>query len=138
MLRRIVPLLIAATAFLLVPAWMLAQDPSPDYRDDLRFVESLRARGDNDLALEFLQRLAKDPPKDLAKELPLEFAKTRLRVASEEPDMTKRLALYKQARDDFAKFISANPGHPRIPEASFDIARVLNMQGKTELNRARN
>jgi tetratricopeptide (TPR) repeat protein len=34
------------------------------------------------------------------------------------------------------KFIAANPGHPRLAEANLDIARVLNLQGKTELSRA--
>jgi hypothetical protein len=113
---------------------VVAQEPN--YRDDLRFAEALRARGDNDLALEFLQALAKTAPQALAKELPFEFAKTRLRVASDEPETGKRLLLYKEARDDFEKFIAANPGHPRIAEANLDIARVLNLQGKTELNRA--
>lgn len=106
------------------------------FRDDLRFIEMLRNRGDSDLALEYLQRLAKTASPELAKELPLEFAKTRLRVASEEAETSKRLALYREARDDFQRFIAANPGHPRIAEANLDIARVLNLQGKTELNRA--
>lgn len=121
---------------LLVLAASTASALDLDYRDDLRFVEALRARGDNDLALDFLQQLAKGAPAALQKELPLEFAKTRLRVAAEEPDTTKRLGLYKEARDDFTKFIKTNPGHPRIAEANLDIARVLNLQGKTELNRA--
>lgn len=108
----------------------------PDFRDDLRFAEALRARGENDLALEWLERLRKTGSPELLKELPLELAKTRLRVAAEEPETGKRLAQYREARDDFLKFIAANPSHPRLGEANLDIARVLNLQGKTELSRA--
>jgi hypothetical protein len=109
---------------------------APSYREDLRFAEALRARGDNDLALEFLKTLARNAPPELAKELPLEFAKTSLRVAAEEPEAARRLAYYKEARENFQKFIDANPGHPRVAEANVDIARVLNLQGKTELGQA--
>jgi hypothetical protein len=121
-------------AFLLAGGSLPAQEPA--YRDDLRFAERLRARGDSDLALEYLQKMAKGASADLAKELPLEFAKTRLRVASNEPDTGKRLALYRQAREDFASFIRGNRGHPRVAEANVEIARVLNLQGKTELSKA--
>lgn len=121
-------------------ALLLLTTPSParqaDFSDDLRFAEALRARGDSDLALEFLRKLAPAATPALARELPLEFAKTRLRLASEEPDTGKRLALYKEARDDFEQFIRANPGHPRLAEANLDIARIFNLQGKTELSRA--
>ena len=126
--------------FLTVAVLLLAGRPSaaqePDYRDDLRFVESLRARGDNDLAMAFLAKMAKNAPPALLKELPLEFAKTGLRVAAAEPETGKRLLLYKEARDNFQKFIDANPRHPRVAEANVDIARVLNLQGKTELSQA--
>jgi tetratricopeptide (TPR) repeat protein len=127
-------LLLWIGALLLSPGLAVAQDSS--WREDLSFVESLRARNDSDLALEFLEQMAKGATPELLKELPLEFAKTRLRIASEEPDTSKRLTLYNRAREDFEKFIAANPGHPRIAEANLDIARVLNLQGKTELNRA--
>ncbi len=123
----------AALALLLLAAPAPAQEP--DFRDDLRFAEALRARGDSDLALELLRKLAPSAPPALARELPLEFAKTRLRVASDEPDTGKRLALYREARADFEQFIRNNPGHPRLAEANLDIARVLNLQGKTELSR---
>src|SRR4051812_13276696 len=114
-------------AAVLLGSLSLTRAQEPAYRDDLRFAESLRARGDNDLALDFLQRLSKGAPPELARELPLELAKTRLRVASEEPETGKRLNMYKEARDDFQRFINANPGHPRIPEANLEIARVLNL-----------
>jgi hypothetical protein len=129
-------LLVLVGALLIGPGSLFAQDSS--WNDDLLFVESLRARNDNDLALQFLERmaLARDATPEQRKELPLEFAKTRLRVAADEPESGKRLELYRRAREDFAKFIMDNPGHPRSAEANLDIARVLHLQGKTELNRA--
>jgi hypothetical protein len=119
---------------LLVGAPASAQEP--EYREDLRFAEALRARGDHGLALEWLKRLEKGAPPQLARELPLEYAKVRRDLARDEPDSGKRLALYRQARQDFEQFIRTNPGHERVPEANLEIARVLNLQGKTELSRA--
>jgi hypothetical protein len=130
MIRFLIPVAVLLSFVPVAPA----QEPA--YRDDLRFAEALRNRGDNDLALEFLQQLAKGAPPDLLKELSLEFAKTRLRVAADEPESAKRLAQYHLARKEFEKFIADNPGHPRLAEANIDIARVLNFTGKTELNQA--
>src|SRR5262245_44582390 len=113
-----------------------APGQEPGYRDELRFAEALRARGDNDLALELLLRLEKTASPELKKELSLELAKTRLRDAASMPEATRRLTRYREARADFEKFIADNPGHPRIPEAYLDIARTLGPQGKTELNPA--
>jgi tetratricopeptide (TPR) repeat protein len=128
-------LLFLSAAALLLQAWPVAAQESA-FAEDLRFAEALRARGDNDLALEFLKKLELTAPPELKKELPLEFAKTELRVAGDEPETAKRLALYKEARAHFEKFIADNPGHKRIPEANVEIARVLNQQGKTELSQA--
>jgi tetratricopeptide (TPR) repeat protein len=121
------------TAAVLFLAGRPASAQESDFREDLRFAEALRNRGDVDLSLEYLKKLALGAPPELAKELPLEFAKTGLRIAAEEPETGKRLNLYKEARENFQKFIDANPGHPRVAEANLDIARVLNLQGKTEL-----
>jgi hypothetical protein len=127
---------LAIVLAVLLGSGLAAAAQEPAYREDLRFVEALRARNDNDLALELLQKVAKGAPPELAKELSLEFAKTRLRLAGGEPDGGKRLALFKQARDDFQTFLTANPGHPRAVEANLEIARVLDLQGKTELSQA--
>ena len=43
----------------------------------MAFAESLRQRGDNDLALEIIGKLRKSAPPELAKELTLEEAKGR-------------------------------------------------------------
>jgi hypothetical protein len=121
---------------LLVLAAQAAPAQDIDFREDLRLAEALRNRGDNDLALELLEKLAKNAPPELAKELPLEFAKTRLRFAADQPETAKRLQLYKEAQADFQKFIDANPGHPRLAEANLEVARVLNLLGKTQLSQA--
>src|SRR5437660_1139953 len=113
----------------------LAQDP--DFKEDLRFAEALRLRGDNALALEFLQKLQKTASPGLARELSLEIARTSLRAAAEVPEAARRLQLSHEARAAFQQFINENPDHPRIAEANLDLARVLNFQGKTELNQAR-
>jgi hypothetical protein len=111
-----------------------AQEPA--YQEDLRFVEQLRKRKDSKLALELLQKLKKGAPPALARELMLEEAKTRLEAADEEPDSATRLKLYQEARAGLRQFIAKNPTHPRVAEANLDIARLLNLQGKTELSRA--
>lgn len=128
------PILCSFALVLLAGPALLSQDT--DYREDLRFAELLRARGDNDLALELLQKIGKTAPPEIARELPLEYAKTRLRVASDEPETARRLHMYRESRADFQKFIDANPGHARLAEANLDVARVLNLVGKTELNQA--
>ncbi|MFM7150316.1 MAG: hypothetical protein ACKO23_10780, partial [Gemmataceae bacterium] len=121
--------------FLGLPGVVPAQ-PDASYREDLRFAEALRARGDNDLAMELLRKLSVNASPELTRELPLEFARTRLRLAGEDPDSNRRLNLYREARDDFRKFIESNAGHPRLAEARLDMARVLNLMGKTELQRS--
>src|ERR1700689_3629005 len=96
--------LLAACAVLCLAA-LQAMAQSPSYQEDLQFVQRLRVRGDHVLALEFLQRLAKNPSPELAKELPLEFAKTNLAAAAEEQETTKKMAIYQQARTAFQQFL---------------------------------
>jgi hypothetical protein len=133
MLRRVFPFV----SFLVLGTTMLLTAQEPAYREDLRFVDALRKRKDNKLALEYLERIAKGAPPALARELPLELAKTRLEAAGEEPDSDSRLKLFKTAREELEKFIKDNPGHARLADANLDIARVLNFQGKAELSRAK-
>jgi tetratricopeptide (TPR) repeat protein len=126
-------------SLLVVALLLLTAPPSPaqdaDFRDELRFAEALRARGDSDLALELLLRLEKTATAEQKKELSLELAKTRLRDAASMPEAARRLARYREARADFQKFIAESPGHPRVPEAYLDIARTLDLQGKTDRGR---
>jgi hypothetical protein len=106
------------------------------YDEDLRFVRELRSRGYSDLAREYLDKLAKNAPPALQKELPLEKALTDMEAAADEPDSGKRMSLYVRARADFQKFLSDNPNHPRAAEARLDIAHATTLQGKAQLSRA--
>jgi hypothetical protein len=126
--------LLAGAALAAGAGFAAAQEPA--YREQMRFVSELRARRYNDLALEYLQMLSKSPSPELARELPLEMARTRLEGAADEPDSGKRLALYGQARAELAKFLAANPQGPRAAEAKLDVAHVMVLQGKTQLSRA--
>ena len=111
-----------------------AQDAS--VQDDMRFVEELRKQGKSDLALEYLEKIKKTASPELAKALPLEMARTRLEAAGEEPDSAKRLGLYGEARDEFQKWLAANPNDPHAGEVKLDLAHVTVQQGRTQLSRA--
>ncbi len=117
-----------------VPFRAFSQDPP--YAEDLQFVRELRSRGYNDLAREYLDKLAKNASAALKKELPLERALTEMEAARDEPDSNKRITLYGQARQQFQEFLRVNPAHPRAAEARLDIAHATTLQGKTQLSRA--
>jgi len=127
-------LFVALSPCLLVTLSAFGQEAP--FAEDLQFVRELRSRGYNDLAREYLDQLAKKAPAALKKELPLEQALTEMEAASEEPDSTKRIALYALAREQLQEFLRINPNHPRAAEARFDIARATTLQGKTQLSRA--
>jgi hypothetical protein len=110
--------------------------PEPPHVAEMHFVNELRKRGDVALALDYLQRLGKNPSPELAKELPFEIAKTRLAIGTEESESSKRLALYQQARNEFEAFLAKNPDSPRAGEARLEIAQVAVLQGKTQLSKA--
>ena len=100
-------------------------------QDDMRFVRNRSSQGRSDLALEYLQRLAKNPSPELAKQLPLEMAMTRLGSSQDdEPDSGKHFNLYNQAREELQKWLAANPKSWRYNEVKLDIAQVAVMQGR--------
>src|SRR5438132_1122536 len=116
-----------------------ARSQESAYQEDMRFVNKLRAEHYDDLALEYLEKLrASNPPRELARELPLEIAKTRLSIVGNEPDSDKRLALYGQVREEIQAFLDNkdNSSHPHRADAKLDLARVAVMQGRTQLSRA--
>ena len=94
-------LLVLIWAALAVPAF--AQEPA--YQEDLRFARELRTKGYKDLAEEYLNRLAKNASPALKDELALELANAQLDKAHDEPDTSKRLFLYEQARVELKKFV---------------------------------
>src|SRR5262249_11939023 len=135
-MKRRTPLL--AWAVLLGTAGAVPARQEPAYTAELQFVRELRARHYDDLALQYLERLRKGATPALARELPLEMAKTRLEAAADEPDSGKRLALYEEAGKEFERFLAdpANAAHPRRGEAQFEAARVKYLRGRTLLGRA--
>jgi hypothetical protein len=133
-MNRSVGIFVAAAGLLGGAAAAPAQEAS--YTSELRFVRDLRARHYGDLALEYLERLKKNPSPELLRELPLELAETRLDGAADEPDTGKRLAIFAQARGEIEAFLKDNATHPRAGEAKLEIARVVVLQGKTQLSQA--
>lgn len=133
-------ILILATVVLLAVAPFAAAQPEPSYVEDLRLVDELRKHGDIDLATGYLKYLenglAKKPNPDLARELPFERAKIRLATGTEQPESSKRLALYQEARGEFEKFLTSNPNSPRAEEAKLEIVHIAVLQGKTQLSKA--
>ena len=93
--------------------------------DPLDLARGLRETGSGELAVEYLDQLAKlNPPPELLAVLPLERAQTRVEMAAEEPDPAKRAAISAQARADFDAFLKTATRHPRRGEASAALAKL--------------
>jgi hypothetical protein len=127
---------LASVLWIIVFALSASGQESP-YAEDLRFINELRARGYSDLARNYLERLAKNAPPAMRNEFALEGALIEMEAANDEPDSSKRIELYRQARDKFQQFLNTNKTHPRAAEARFDIAKATTLLGKAELSRAR-
>src|SRR5207245_2574350 len=69
--------------------------------------------------------------------IPLERAKCQLEAADDEPDEAARASLVAEATVGFREFLSANPNHPRVAEASIALARLKSIEAKTQLIRAK-
>lgn len=124
---------VAVLAFLsLVPPLSLcAEEPHLD------FVRGLRASGKADLALQYLRSNSQRLSPELAAILPLELAKTRLELATAQPDAASRAALYDQARIELEAFLKNNAKHPLAPEAVLDLAKISALHGRARLSQAR-
>ncbi len=105
--------------------------------DEMRFVEAMRKGGYGDLALQYLEGLKKKPiSKELASELPVEIARTRLSLAADEADSAKKQATYAEVRGELAKFLKANPASRLAPEVELNIAEVAVLQARAALTQA--
>src|SRR5262245_30160624 len=94
MKRTLLLLVVAALAPAAVPA-RADEDP----QTQLEFARRLREKRLADLALEYLEKLKKDPPEGLAAALPMELARTRVSLARQkEPE--QRQAFFAAARKD--------------------------------------
>ncbi|MFO0810647.1 MAG: hypothetical protein U0746_18625 [Gemmataceae bacterium] len=103
----------------------------------LDLVRALRANGMADLAVDYLERLGKNPPANLKAILPLELAKARLDLAVYEGNDRKRNKQFEAAKQAYDDFLQANPNHPLAAEARLDLARLTTLQGKQLLAQAR-
>jgi hypothetical protein len=110
-----------------------AQGPSP-----LDLVRGLRESGMSDLALEYLREAENKPLSDNDKKaIALERAKCMLEAAEDEPDEGTRMGMVAEAKEQFNDFLVKNPTHPRAFEASIALARLISIDAKMQLNRAR-
>jgi len=127
-MNRLLSLLTLAACFV-AAAPVVAEEPP-----HLEFVRGLREKKYADLALEYLLKQMPLAPADQAPGFQLEIAKTRLDIASGEANISKRLALYLEARKDFEAFLAQHKTNPLIPEAKLEIAHIAVLQGKTQLS----
>jgi tetratricopeptide (TPR) repeat protein len=103
----------------------------------LDLVRGLRKEGLSDLAMEYLDRLKTSTDPEVKTLLPLETARTRLDLASQESDERKRAGILLKARAEFDSFIKQNAQHPLVATANIELARLISLQGKQILVRAR-
>ncbi len=127
--------LLAPLAALLLsagPARPQGQEPA---EVQLQFVHNLRAKGFADLALQYLEKLQKAPPAEIAARLPLELARTRIALARRK-EPTQRAGLFEQARKELQSFIDKNPQSPEAPQARLEMARIWAYQGQALLSQS--
>jgi hypothetical protein len=129
-MKRPVAFLVGGLLVLLVQP---LQAEEPPY---LEFVRGLRAKGMADLALQYLQGLSQNPPAAIAPVLGLELAKTRLELAANETDFSRRVALQNQARAELENFVKNSVQDPLSADAALEIARISALQGRGQLTRS--
>jgi len=125
----------ASRAAILVAAFVCTALPVRAQSSPTDLARGLRDNGMPDLALEYLDDLAKGKlSPDVLAVLPLERARARLELANDEPERGKRDALIARARAEFDQFLKANANHPRRAEAAISLARLLSVQAKAMLS----
>jgi hypothetical protein len=129
---RPVLFLVSVAVALLFPVAAGAQE-QPE--TEMKFVNNLRAKGYNDLALEYLELLKKKGSPDLAALVPVEVARTRLGMALS-MDPGQRLTEYAKARAELEQSIKANTTGPAAAKVRLEIARIASFQGQAQLAQA--
>jgi len=128
-MKRSLSLLAVAVVFLV--AWPAHADEPLEVQ--LEFVRKLRTRHYSNLALEYLEKLSKTAPPEMAPLLHLETARTKISLAQEkEPE--QRAPLFALARSELEAFIKANGEHPEAAPARVEVARLAALQGKALLS----
>jgi hypothetical protein len=130
-MRVVLPLLTLAAV--LVPAPAGRADEKAETQ--MEFVRRLRAKGYNDLALDYLQRLQKNPPPGIGPLLTLEEARTRLSLARDK-EPGQRLEIFAQARAGLEKYLKANASRPEATQVRLEMARIATYEGEALLSRA--
>jgi hypothetical protein len=104
----------------------------------MELVRGLRANGLSDLALQYLDQLkASKPHPEVERVLPLEYARTWLDLAADEPEEAKRKDLIAKAEERLEAFINSSKGHPLLPQANVELARLISLKGKGIFLKAR-
>jgi len=133
---RSVPLIGACLLFGLIASLPLAAQTSS--RPHLDLVRGLRKENLPDLAMEYLKQVkASTSDPETLKVLDLEFARTRLDLAANELDEGKRNVLVALAKKELEVFLKSSPDHPLAPQANVELARLLSVQGKSMIRKAR-
>jgi hypothetical protein len=102
----------------------------------LEFARKLRAKpGYASLAKEYFERLEKLNNPELAPILGLEQARTLLATARER-NFNQRGAVLEEAKAKFEDYIKKNEGKPNAARAQVELARLLLVQGQTQLSKA--
>ncbi|MCE9567877.1 MAG: hypothetical protein K8U57_38245 [Planctomycetes bacterium] len=109
-----------------------AQAPSP-----LELVGGIREAGFPELALEYLKEIEPRLNATEKSMLPLERAKCLLESAEDEPDEGTRTSMINEAKVAFDNFLATSANHPRASEASLALAKLTQVEAKSQLNRAR-
>ncbi len=130
-MKRFLPLLVAG----LLASFAGAASAQETVENELDFVQKLRSRGFNDLAMERIELLKKSGDAKLLAFLPLEQARTMVALARQKnPD--QRAGLLIAARKQLQEFIAKNQGTPDAALANLEIARLSIYQGQAILSRA--
>jgi hypothetical protein len=130
-MRLALPLITLAVVAL-SPLAVRADEPA---ETQMEFVRKLRAKGYGDLALEYLERLKKNPPPGIGPLLPLELARTRINMARDKGP-GQRLALYAEARSELEKYLQAAAGKPEATQVRLEVARIATYEGEARLSQA--
>jgi tetratricopeptide (TPR) repeat protein len=115
----------------LVAAPLRADEPH------LEFVERLRANALADVALDYLDSLAKNPPQDIAGRLPLERAKTLVALAEQLNDDLQRDERLTQARLAFEAHLKTGLDARTATDVRLELARMTVRQGRYRVAAAR-
>ncbi len=103
----------------------------------LDFVERLRASGLADIAVEYLDEVAKRPPAELVNRLPYERAKSLAALAELQDDDTKRDERLTHAREALEAYLKSGLNARALADARFELARLLVRQGRFRVAAAR-